>query len=167
MNPEPTGAGTRPFCLRRTIAVSTRSSGPLFRENISLLGLLACSSWIMGAIDDRQDIFLYSRTNSGAMDAARQAFWSGQSIEELYRALSASLTIYVRSFRCLPCSRESLRSKPTAPFDRPVRWRIREGDNVLHRLKSERLETAAAGAATWVRTGLSVGLFRTVRGHHF
>src|SRR5260370_30386385 len=54
-----------------------------------MLGLLACSVWVWAIAIDR--IFLYSRTKR-AMDRFEQACWSGQSIEELYRALSAKLT---------------------------------------------------------------------------
>src|SRR2546428_54064 len=54
-----------------------------------MLGLLACSVWVWAIAIDK--IFLYSRTKR-AMDRFEQAFWSGQSIEELYRALSAKPT---------------------------------------------------------------------------
>ncbi|MBA3727359.1 MAG: hypothetical protein H0W86_13245, partial [Armatimonadetes bacterium] len=54
-----------------------------------MLGLLACSVWVWAIAIDK--IFLYARTKR-AMDRFEQAFWSGQSIEELYRALSAKPT---------------------------------------------------------------------------
>src|SRR5882757_1788500 len=54
-----------------------------------MLGLLACSVWVWAIAIDK--IFLYSRTKR-AMDRFEKAFWSGQSIEELYRALSAKPT---------------------------------------------------------------------------
>src|SRR5881394_4153667 len=54
-----------------------------------MLGLLACSVWVWAIAIDK--IFLYSRTKR-AMDRFEQAFWSGQSIEELYRSLSAKPT---------------------------------------------------------------------------
>src|SRR5260370_2164857 len=54
-----------------------------------MLGLLACSVWVWAIAIDK--IFLYGRTKC-AMDRFEQAFWSGQSIEELYRALSAKPT---------------------------------------------------------------------------
>src|SRR2546430_16172096 len=54
-----------------------------------MLGLLACSVWVWAIAIDK--IFLYGRTKR-AMDRFEQAFWSGQSIEELYRALSAKPT---------------------------------------------------------------------------
>src|SRR5258707_11252513 len=54
-----------------------------------MLGLLACSVWVWAIAIDKT--FLYARTKR-AMDRFEQAFWSGQSIEELYRALSAKPT---------------------------------------------------------------------------
>jgi biopolymer transport protein TolQ len=57
--------------------------------NAVMLGLLSCSVWVWAIAIDK--ILLYSRTKR-AMDRFEQAFWSGQSIEELYRALSAKPT---------------------------------------------------------------------------
>src|SRR5258708_14153774 len=54
-----------------------------------MLGLLACAFWVWAIAIDK--VFLYSRTRR-AMDRFEQAFWSGESIEELYRALSAKPT---------------------------------------------------------------------------
>src|SRR6201988_5354937 len=54
-----------------------------------MLGLLSCSIWVWAIAIDK--IFLYSRTKR-SMDRFEQAFWSGQSIEELYRSLSAKPT---------------------------------------------------------------------------
>ena len=54
-----------------------------------MLGLLACSVWVWAIAIDKT--FLYARTKR-AMDRFEQAFWSGQSIEELYRSLSAKPT---------------------------------------------------------------------------
>src|SRR5215470_11800796 len=54
-----------------------------------MLGLLACSVWVWAIAIDK--VILYSRARR-SMDRFEQAFWSGQSIEELYRALSAKPT---------------------------------------------------------------------------
>ena len=54
-----------------------------------MLGLLGCSVWVWAIAIDK--IFLYAR-NKRSMDRFEQAFWSGESIEELYRALSAKPT---------------------------------------------------------------------------
>src|SRR5712671_4212376 len=50
-----------------------------------MLGLLSCSIWVWAIAIDKT--FLYSRTRR-SMDRVEQAFWSGESIEELYRSLS-------------------------------------------------------------------------------
>ena len=54
-----------------------------------MLGLLACSVWVWAIAIDK--ILLYGRTKR-AMDRFEQAFWSGESIEELYRTLSTRPT---------------------------------------------------------------------------
>src|SRR5688500_1288053 len=54
-----------------------------------MLGLMACSVWVWAIAIDK--IFMYARAKR-AMDRFEQAFWSGQSIEELYRALSGKPT---------------------------------------------------------------------------
>src|SRR3954451_8059711 len=54
-----------------------------------MMGLLACSVWVWAIAIDK--VFLFARTKR-AMDRFEQAFWSGQSIEELYRGLSAKPT---------------------------------------------------------------------------
>src|SRR4029453_860690 len=54
-----------------------------------MMGLLACSVWVWAIAIDK--FFFYARPKR-AMDRFEQAFWSGQSIEELYRSLSAKPT---------------------------------------------------------------------------
>src|SRR3954465_15944663 len=54
-----------------------------------MLGLLGCSVWVWAIAIDK--IFRQPRTKR-AMDRFEQAFWSGESIEELYRALWAKPT---------------------------------------------------------------------------
>src|SRR5260370_7047248 len=51
-----------------------------------MIGLLAASVWVWAIVVDK--LMLYTRTRR-AMDRFEQAFWSGQSLEELYKALSA------------------------------------------------------------------------------
>src|ERR1700746_376024 len=55
----------------------------------AMLGLLSCSVLVCAIGIDK--IFLYLRARR-AMDRFEQAFWSGESIEELYRSLSAKPT---------------------------------------------------------------------------
>ena len=54
-----------------------------------MLGLMGCSVWVWAIAIDK--IFLFARTRR-SMDRFEQAFWSGESIEELYRTLSAKPT---------------------------------------------------------------------------
>src|SRR4029079_5037263 len=49
-----------------------------------MLGLLVCSVWVWAIAIDKT--VLYTRTRR-AMDRFEQAFWSGESLEELYRSL--------------------------------------------------------------------------------
>src|SRR5258708_1045341 len=51
-----------------------------------MIGLLAASVWVWAIVVDK--LMLYARTRR-AMDRFEQAFWSSQSLEELYKALSS------------------------------------------------------------------------------
>ena len=50
-----------------------------------MTGLLLASVWVWAIVIDK--VMLYARTRK-AMDRFEEAFWSGQSLEELYKALS-------------------------------------------------------------------------------
>src|SRR5262245_35422050 len=54
-----------------------------------MAGLLASSVWVWAIVIDKT--ILFTRTRK-AMDRFEQAFWSGQSLEELYRSLSSRPT---------------------------------------------------------------------------
>src|SRR5664280_2652643 len=54
-----------------------------------MMGLLICSVWVWAIAIDKT--VLYTRSKR-AMDRFEQAFWSGQSLEELYRSLSSKPT---------------------------------------------------------------------------
>src|SRR5499427_11050985 len=51
-----------------------------------MLGLLVASIWVWAIVIDKT--VLYARMRRG-MDRFEQAFWSGQSLEELYRSLAS------------------------------------------------------------------------------
>ncbi len=51
-----------------------------------ILGLLACSVWVWAIAIDKTLMFARIRR---AADGFEQAFWSGQSLEELYKSLAA------------------------------------------------------------------------------
>ena len=128
-----------------------------------MLGLLACSVWVWAIAIDK--IFLYSRTKR-AMDRFEQAFWSGQSIEELYRALSAKPTqsmaaCFVAAMREWKRSFES-QSRSFAG----LQMRIEKVMNVSIAREVERLERRLLVLAT---VGSAGPLRRPVRhglGHH-
>src|SRR5262249_18461960 len=63
-------------------ALFYNADGPLEVRGIVLL---VASVWVWAIVVDKW--FLYRRTRR-AMDRFEQAFWSGQSLEELYRSLS-------------------------------------------------------------------------------
>ena len=126
-----------------------------------MMGLLACSVWVWAIAIDK--IFLYSRTRR-AMDRFEQAFWSGQSIEELYRSLSAKPTqsmaaCFVAAMREWKRSFES-QSRSIAG----LQARIEKVMNVSISREVERLERRLLVLATVGSAGPFVGLFGTVWG---
>src|SRR4051812_2911403 len=126
-----------------------------------MLGLLACSVWVWAIAIDK--IFLYSRTRR-AMDRFEQAFWSGESIEELYRALSSKPTqsmaaCFVAAMREWKRSFES----QTRSFA-GLQMRIEKVMNVSIAREIERLERRLLVLATVGSAGPFVGLFGTVWG---
>src|SRR3954462_7573535 len=126
-----------------------------------MLVLLACSVWVWAIAIDK--IFLYARTKR-AMDRFEQAFWSGQSIEELYRALSAKPTqsmaaCFVAAMREWKRSFES-QSRSFAG----LQMRIEKVMNVSIAREVERLERRLLVLATVGSAGPFVGLFGTVWG---
>jgi biopolymer transport protein TolQ len=126
-----------------------------------MLGLLSCSVWVWAIAIDK--IILYSRTKR-AMDRFEQAFWSGQSIEELYRALSAKPTqsmaaCFVAAMREWKRSFES----QTRSFA-GLQMRIEKVMNVSIAREVERLERRLLVLATVGSAGPFVGLFGTVWG---
>jgi biopolymer transport protein TolQ len=60
-----------------------------FVESVVMIGLLLCSVWVWAIAVEKT--LLYRRMRK-AMDRFEQAFWSGESLEELYRNLSARPT---------------------------------------------------------------------------
>jgi len=126
-----------------------------------MLGLLSCSVWVWAIAIDK--IYLYSRTRR-SMDRFEQAFWSGESIEELYRTLSAKPThsmaaCFVAAMREWKRSFES-QSRSFAG----LQMRIEKVMNVSIAREVERLERRLLVLATVGSAGPFVGLFGTVWG---
>jgi biopolymer transport protein TolQ len=126
-----------------------------------MVGLLACSVWVWAIAIDK--MFLYARTRR-AMDRFEQAFWSGQSIEELYRALSAKPTQSMAA--CFVAAmREWKRSfESQARSFAGLQMRIEKVMNVSIAREIERLERRLLVLATVGSAGPFVGLFGTVWG---
>jgi biopolymer transport protein TolQ len=126
-----------------------------------MLGLLSCSVWVWAIAIDK--IFLYARTRR-AMDRFEQAFWSGQSIDDLYRALSAKPThsmaaLFVAAMREWKRSFES-QSRSFAG----LQTRIDKVMSVSISREIERLDRRLLVLATVGSAGPFVGLFGTVWG---
>ena len=124
-----------------------------------MLGLLGCSVWVWAIAIDK--MFLYSRTKR-AMDRFEQAFWSGQSIEELYRTLAAKPTQSMAA--CFVAAmREWKRSfESQARSFAGLQMRIDKVMNVSISREIERLERRLLVLATVGSAGPFVGLFGTV-----
>jgi biopolymer transport protein TolQ len=126
-----------------------------------MIGLLVCSVWVWAIAIDK--LLLFTRTKK-ATDRFEQAFWSGQSLEELYRSLAAKPThsmaaLFVAAMREWKRSFES-QSKSFAG----LQMRIEKVMDVTIAREIERLERRLLVLATVGSAGPFVGLFGTVWG---
>lgn len=126
-----------------------------------MLGLLACSIWVWAIAIDKT--LLYARTRR-AMDRFEQSFWSGQSLEELYRSLSSRPThsmaaLFVAAMREWKRSFEG-QSRSFAG----LQMRIEKVMDVTIAREIERLERRLLVLATVGSAGPFIGLFGTVWG---
>ncbi|MBX6426821.1 MAG: protein TolQ [Variibacter sp.] len=126
-----------------------------------MIGLLLCSVWVWAIVVDKT--LLYGRTRR-AMNRFEQAFWSGQSLEELYRSLSSRPTHSMAAL-FVAAMREWKRS-----FEGPARsfaglqMRIEKVMDVTIAREVERLERNLLVLATVGSAGPFIGLFGTVWG---
>jgi len=126
-----------------------------------MIGLLACSVWVWAIAIDKT--VLYTRTRRG-MDRFEQAFWSGQSLDELYRSLSAKpnhsmAALFVAAMREWKRSFEG----PQRSFA-GLQMRIEKVMQVTIAREIERLERRLLVLATVGSAGPFIGLFGTVWG---
>jgi biopolymer transport protein TolQ len=126
-----------------------------------MLGLMGCSVWVWAIAIDK--MFMYTRAKR-AMDRFEQAFWSGQSIEELYQALSGKHTqsmpaLFVAAMREWKRSFQS----QTRSFA-GLQMRIEKVMDVSIAREVDRLERRLLVLATVGSAGPFVGLFGTVWG---
>jgi biopolymer transport protein TolQ len=126
-----------------------------------MLGLLVASIWVWAIVIEK--FYLYARTR-GAMDRFEKTFWSGQSLEELYRTVS-SRPSHSMAALFVAAMREWKRS-----FEGHVRsfaglqMRIEKVMDVTIAREIERLERRLLVLATVGSAGPFVGLFGTVWG---
>ena len=126
-----------------------------------MVGLLVCSVWVWAIAVDK--IILYART-SRAMDKFEQAFWSGQSLEELYRNIS-SRPSHSMAALFVAAMREWKRSlEGQARSFAGLQMRIEKVMDVTITREIERLENRLLVLATVGSAGPFIGLFGTVWG---
>jgi biopolymer transport protein TolQ len=123
---------------------------------------LVCSVWVWAIAIDKT--VLYTRTRR-AMDRFEQAFWSGQSLDELYRALSSRpahsmAALFVAAMREWKRSFEGSSTRSFAG----LQMRIEKVMEVTIAREVERLEKRLLVLATVGSAGPFVGLFGTVWG---
>ena len=126
-----------------------------------LIGLLLASIWVWAIVIDK--LVLFSRTRK-SMDRFEQAFWSGQSLEELYRTLSARPNTSMAAL-FVAAMREWKRSFETqARSLAGLQMRIEKVMDVTISREVERMERRLLVLATVGSAGPFVGLFGTVWG---
>jgi biopolymer transport protein TolQ len=126
-----------------------------------MIGLLLCSVWVWAIAIDK--LLLFMRTKK-ATDRFEQAFWSGQSLEDLYRSVSAKPThsmaaLFVAAMREWKRSFEA-QGKSFAG----LQMRIEKVMDVTISREIERLERRLLVLATVGSAAPFVGLFGTVWG---
>jgi biopolymer transport protein TolQ len=126
-----------------------------------MLGLLLASVWVWAITIDRT--LLYRRTRR-AMDQFEQAFWSGQSLEELYKSLSAR-SEHSMAALFVAAMREWKRSlEGQARSFAGLQMRIEKVMDVTIAREVERLERRLLVLATVGSAGPFIGLLGTVWG---
>ena len=128
---------------------------------IVMIGLILASVWSWAIIVDKA--ILYRRTR-GQMDRFEKVFWSGQSLEELYRSLSgrtptAMASVFVAAMREWKRSFEAGARSPMG-----LHMRIDKVLDVTITREVERLERRLLFLATVGSSAPFVGLFGTVWG---
>jgi biopolymer transport protein TolQ len=138
----------------------------LFKEasfvvQLVMVGLLLCSVWVWAIAIEKT--LLYARMRR-AMDRFEQAFWSGESLEELYRTLSARPTHSMAAL-FVAAMREWKRSLEGQVHSfSGLQMRIEKVMDVTIAREVEMLERRLLVLATVGSAGPFVGLFGTVWG---
>src|SRR6476659_5838247 len=126
-----------------------------------MIGLLITSIWVWAIAIEK--VFLYRRSRV-SMDSFEQAFWSGQSLEELYRSVS-SRPSHSMAALFVAAMREWKRSlEGQARSFAGLQMRIEKVMAVTISREVERLERRLLVLATVGSAGPFIGLFGTVWG---
>src|ERR1043166_4068722 len=126
-----------------------------------MIGLLIASIWVWAIVIDKTVLFARTRR---AMNGFEQAFWSGQSLEELYRTLSSKPTHSMAAL-FVAAMREWKRSFEGQPRSfAGLQMRIEKVMEVTIAREVERLEKRLLVLATVGSAGPFIGLFGTVWG---
>jgi biopolymer transport protein TolQ len=126
-----------------------------------MIGLLIASVWVWAIAVDK--LMLYARTRR-AMDSFEQAFWSGQSLDELYQSV-ASRPSHSMAALFVAAMREWKRSLEGHPRSfAGLQSRIERVMDVTIQREIARLERRLLVLATVGSAGPFVGLFGTVWG---
>ncbi|MEJ2432258.1 MAG: protein TolQ [Pseudolabrys sp.] len=126
-----------------------------------MIGLLIASIWVWAIAIDKA--VLFARTRRG-MDAFEQVFWSGQSLEELYRNMVSRPTHSMAAL-FVAAMREWKRSLEGHPRSfAGLQMRIEKVMEVTIAREVERLERRLLVLATVGSAAPFVGLFGTVWG---
>lgn len=126
-----------------------------------MIGLLAASVWTWAIVIDKYLSYARARRQ---FDQFEQVFWSGQSLEELYRTLaernnSGLAAIFVAAMREWKKSFERGARSPIG-----LQMRIDRAMDVTMARESETLESRLSSLATIGSAGPFIGLFGTVVG---
>jgi len=126
-----------------------------------MIGLLVCSVWVWAIAIDKAILFARTRR---ATDRFEAAFWSGQSLEELYRSVSSKPThsmaaLFVAAMREWKRSFESSHKTFAG-----LQMRIEKVMDVTIAREIERLERRLLVLATVGSAGPFIGLIGTVWG---
>ncbi|TDT96465.1 MULTISPECIES: protein TolQ [Azorhizobium] len=132
-----------------------------FVVKLVMLGLVAASIWVWAIIIDKTLLFTRTRKE---MDRFEQVFWSGQSLEELYRSLAgrpnqAMAAIFVAAMREWKRTYEGGAKSLTG-----LNQRIEKVMDVTISREVEALESKLLVLATVGSAGPFIGLFGTVWG---
>ncbi|TDH35121.1 protein TolQ [Pseudohoeflea suaedae] len=132
-----------------------------FVVKLVMLGLIGASIWTWAIVVDK--VVTYGRVRR-QLDKFEQVFWSGQSLEELYRSLSERKStgmgaIFVAAMREWKKSFERGAKSPIG-----LQMRIDKAMDVTLARESEALEARLGSLATIGSAAPFIGLFGTVVG---